>query len=67
MTKLPPPYLVQVRDHDGFWCNVWDGDTLDHAVSAAEWLVIEQAQTHRVVAGPARTIYRVIAPTGDKS
>lgn len=54
--------IVQMRDKEGFWCNLNDGLRVKDAIGVAGEWVRELHTTIRVVKGPKREVVRVIEP-----
>ena len=57
-----PPYLVQMQDADGFWCNVFEATSYPNAVRMAQHEANEAKQTIRLVCGPKRDDERFFMP-----
>ena len=51
--------IVQVKDAEGFWCNVHEGIPIKRALRMAESLVADAQADTRVVKGPKREVVRV--------
>ena len=62
--SLHPPYLVQTKDAEGFWCNVYLPASWNEAVRLAKSEAKETKQTHRAVCGPKRDTVKRCACEG---
>lgn len=61
---MMPPFLVQVKDAEGFWCNVSEHASPKFACKVAQVEANETGQIHRAVAGPKREILTTCRPVG---
>lgn len=59
------PYLVQVRDANGFWCNVGEYPNWNAACNAARWEARERGEQVRAVAGPKRDAVKYFPAAGE--
>lgn len=62
--SFQPPYLVQTRDAEGFWVNVYDAASWPNALKLAEIEARETKRQYRAVCGPKREMARYFGDAG---